>query len=60
MCVPARALYVPGCPLLQECELVDSYCTAQDIDVIFSKVKPHGARKIDFKEFEEALALVGA
>ncbi len=43
----------------QECELIDSYCTAGDVDTVFSTVKQRGARKISFKEFEDALALVG-
>jgi p25-alpha len=44
----------------QECELTDTYCTPQDVDVIFTKVKPHGARKITFRDFEHALTLIGA
>jgi hypothetical protein len=49
-----------GLCALQECELTDTYCTAQDVDVIFTKVKPHGGRKITFRDFEHALTLVGA
>ena len=46
--------------MAKEAGLVGRACTPADVDVIFSKVKTPGLRKIGFEEFEMALALIGA
>jgi hypothetical protein len=46
--------------LAKECGLVvPRACTATDIDIIFTRCKRHGARRLDFAQFQAALALVG-
>ncbi len=46
--------------MAKEAGLVGRACTPADVDVVFSKVKTPGLRKIGFEEFEMALALIGA
>eukprot|EP00217_Crustomastix_stigmatica_P002796 CAMPEP_0183819806 /NCGR_PEP_ID=MMETSP0803_2-20130417/64325_1 /TAXON_ID=195967 /ORGANISM="Crustomastix stigmata, Strain CCMP3273" /LENGTH=798 /DNA_ID=CAMNT_0026064695 /DNA_START=85 /DNA_END=2481 /DNA_ORIENTATION=- len=46
--------------LARECELLDKKCTSTSIDIIFSKAKPKGERKIMYKSFLVALDLVAA
>ncbi|KAJ3031848.1 hypothetical protein HDV00_008104 [Rhizophlyctis rosea] len=40
-------------------KLITKTLTSTDVDIIFNKVKPKGARKIDWQTFLEALRLVG-
>ncbi len=40
---------------LQDGKTLDS----QSVDIIFSKVKPRGERRITFEEFKDAVAMVG-
>eukprot|EP00892_Ulva_mutabilis_P004520 jgi/Ulvmu1/243/UM001_0247.1 len=44
--------------LCRECKLLGKSFTATDCDLIFSKVKAKGARKIGFTEYQAALKLV--
>ena len=44
--------------LCRDCGLLDRSVTATQVDLIFAKSKPHGARKIAFREFVQALALI--
>ncbi|CDI84153.1 hypothetical protein, conserved [Eimeria acervulina] len=46
--------------ILRDCKILDSKVTGVDADLIFTKVKAKGAKKITFAEFEEALRLVAA
>jgi hypothetical protein len=41
--------------LAKDCKLLSKKVTKTDIDLIFTKVKPKGARKINFESFEKAL-----
>eukprot|EP00916_Digyalum_oweni_P003533 GHVL01006356.1.p2 GENE.GHVL01006356.1~~GHVL01006356.1.p2 ORF type:complete len:145 (+),score=31.29 GHVL01006356.1:96-530(+) len=44
--------------LCKTAKVVDSKCTATDVDLIFAKIKPKGGRKISFNEFYEGLRLI--
>lgn len=45
--------------LCRECELVGPGFTSGDADIVFTKVKAPGTRKIGFSEFESAVGLIG-
>jgi hypothetical protein len=44
--------------MCRDCKLLDKKLTATDVDIIFSKIKPRTERKINFKQFQEALKLL--
>jgi len=44
--------------LAKECGFIAKGCTKTDIDLIFTRSKPKGGRRIDFKAFKAALTLV--
>jgi hypothetical protein len=44
--------------LCKDCNLLDKKFTTVDVDLFFAKVKDKTARKITFKQFEDALALI--
>ncbi|KAK3233783.1 hypothetical protein CYMTET_55948, partial [Cymbomonas tetramitiformis] len=46
--------------LCRECRLLDSHFTSISVDIIYAKTKQRNARKIDFKDFLQALALIAA
>jgi len=46
--------------LCKECDLLNKTCTGTDIDLIFTKVKTKGARRIEYKQFLEGLKEVAA
>ena len=46
--------------ILKDCKVLDAKMTAVDADLIFTKVKAKGSKKITYAEFEEALRLVAA
>lgn len=46
--------------ILKDCKVLDSKVTAVDADLIFTKVKAKGSKKITFEQFQEALRLVAA
>jgi Ca2+-binding EF-hand superfamily protein len=45
--------------LIRECGLLSSSLTSGDVDIVFSKVKSRGSRRINFEEFCTALGLIG-
>ena len=45
--------------LCRECELVGPGFTSGEADIVFTKVKAPGTRKIGFSEFESAIGLIG-
>ncbi|KAJ3039857.1 hypothetical protein HK097_002729 [Rhizophlyctis rosea] len=44
---------------MRDNKLINKNLTTTDVDIIFNKVKPKGARKIDWSTFLEGLRLVG-
>jgi len=42
----------------RECKMVNSRCTRTDIDLIFTRIKTKGSRKIDFHTFTKGLQLI--
>jgi len=44
--------------LAKECNLIAKTCTKTDIDLIFTRSKPKGGRRIDFKAFKASLTLI--
>ena len=51
--------YVPGPPSRRENELLDKKTfTAVHADIVFSKVKAKGERKINFEDFKDAVSMV--
>jgi hypothetical protein len=45
--------------LARDCGLLSTLCTPTDVDLIFSKSKTPGARKLTFAQFKSALRLLG-
>jgi len=45
--------------LCRDCGLLDRHFTTVDVDLIFSKAKTRGARKISFSEFHDCLTMIG-
>lgn len=45
--------------LVRECGLISTSLTSGDADIVFSKVKSRGSRRINFDEFCAALGLIG-
>jgi len=45
--------------LCRETGLINKTCTKTDVDLIFTKCKPKGARKLDWRCFKEALLQIG-
>lgn len=43
--------------LAKDCKILDKQLTATDIDLIFAKAKQKTERKINFTEFQNAVAL---
>lgn len=42
----------------RECKVLNKKCTKTDIDLIFTKIKTKGQRKIDFKTFMKGIGLI--
>ena len=42
--------------MAKDCKILDKKLTATDIDLIFAKVKDKAARKINYSQFEKAIA----
>ncbi|KAK3246520.1 hypothetical protein CYMTET_43945 [Cymbomonas tetramitiformis] len=44
--------------LCRECGIMDAQFTSISVDIIFTKCKPKGARRLEYKDFLQALSLV--
>ena len=44
----------------KETELINKTCTKTDIELVFTRAKPRGGRKLNFENFQAALTLVAA
>lgn len=44
--------------LCRDCQLTDKQLSTTDVDLVFAKVKSKGQRRISFKQFLTALAMI--
>jgi hypothetical protein len=45
--------------LCRECGIINKSCTKTDVDLIFTRAKPKGGRKLNYSQFQMALLYLG-